>query len=144
MNLTTVHQLLNTVSQLAEMSAYFSAKYGRNYRLKAGSPAEAWKLYHDAAHLQRILCGLLNADALDHASETQTWWHTHDMIDTNITAELFSEAHQLLVRVTYCAATSTDQNECFNAPGILAVQKQIAGMLHPSARQTPLRESYAA
>jgi hypothetical protein len=142
MNIAIARRVVAETTLLTELVATFQAHYGKNYRLKAGSPAEAWTLHRQILDQQRAIAGLLDADIIEQPVYKHIrWWQQQDAMDTGVTQELFFEAHQLVAR---CAYTEASAHDPCKSPGIACSQAIIAGMLHPNALNDPKRMDYAA
>jgi hypothetical protein len=140
MNTQVARKLVDAIAGLAVLAATFQAKYGKHYQLKAGSPKEAWTLYHDMLNQQRYIAGMLDIEALENPRiRGEGWWRQHDVIDTSATQELCVEAHMLLTRCVYAEA-----NNHAASPAVICSQTIIAGLLAPVALQDPAQESYVA
>lgn len=142
MNIAIARRVVEETTALTELAAVFQARYGKTYRLKPGSPDEAWTLYNRILDQQRAIAGLLDSDVIEQPIYKHIrWWQQQDAMDTSVTQDLFSEAHQLLARCAYTEACAHDPRQ---SPGIACSQAVIAGMLHPHALQDPKRTVYAA
>ncbi|NWF67637.1 MAG: hypothetical protein HXY40_00985 [Chloroflexi bacterium] len=141
MDTNTARQIVVEVTALSELATAFQAKYGKGYSLKADSAPEAWTLHNRMRDHQRTLAGLLDSEALAQPQIRNRWWEQHDAMDIRTTQDLFFEAYQLLTRCVYAESANHDLRQ---SPGITCSQAIIAGMLHPAARQDPVRMVYAA
>ncbi|MFN8375431.1 MAG: hypothetical protein U0694_21455 [Anaerolineae bacterium] len=142
MNTAIARRIVEETTQLTELVAVFQARYGKTYRLKPGSPAEAWTLHRQILDQQRAIAGLLDADVIEQPVYKHIrWWQQQEAMDTGVTQDLFFEAYQL---VTRCAFTEANAHDLRRSPGIACSQAVIAGMLHPVALQDPKRNIYAA
>jgi hypothetical protein len=130
MNTTQAHQLMVKIGQLIEFSSIFQARYGKQYRVKPGSPAEAWNLHQAIFDQQVAIAHLLDTAALEAPMSRSTpWWKWQDEIDTGVVCMIASEASHL---IACCASFEAEPRAAFS-PAINASQAVIAGMLHPSA-----------
>lgn len=138
MNAQTTQSILIHVANIARISSAFHAKFGRDYRLSTDSTAQAWELYRQFMAEQANIASLLDPEALNNPfSRHGKWWERRDMIDTGILNQLEEDAMTLIERCAYLQAI----DQCTdNAPALLVVQQSIAGILHPSTRQTSVRD----
>jgi hypothetical protein len=130
MNIVTAHQLMAEVAKLTEMSSIFQARYGKHYRMKPGSPAEAWDLHQSIVHQQTAIARLLDIPALERPLlRCAQWWKNQDAMDYSITASLAQEVIHLIA----CCASADVQAHTVASPVIDVSQSIIAGLLHPSS-----------
>jgi hypothetical protein len=131
MTVTQAQHVAVSIIRLAELVARFQAKYGRNYVLRDNSPADAITLYEGILEQQAVIASGLSPEALDVAYHRfGDWWTRHDVIDSAIVNEMAMDACNLVNRAGYIAETNPRETQ-----SLLPIQKSIAGMLHPSARQ---------
>jgi hypothetical protein len=129
-NIVTAHKVMAEVAKLTEMSSIFQARYGKQYRMKPGSPAEAWDLYQSIVNQQTVIARLLDVAALEKPlSRCAQWWKNQDAMDYSITASLAQEVIHLIA----CCASADVQSHTVASPIIDVSQSVIAGMLHPSS-----------
>ena len=134
MNTRQAQHLLADAGKLVQLSATFTARYGRHYELRPDSPEDAWKLYDAIQAIQaEIVAGLDDILMMKPHHRCGKWWERHDVIDLS-TAQAIS--HEVSNLIACCAAHEA------NAPGSTAwsyaiqnAQLAIAGMLHPAAIQ---------
>jgi hypothetical protein len=137
MNTARARLLAAKVAELIETASIFQSCYGKDYRMKPGSPTQAWDLYQAMLNQQTAIAGLLDVDALEDAAQRlPQWWKWQESIDTSMVAQMAQEAYHLIA----CCA-------CFEAnpagnvsPVIACSQRVIAGMLHPSTRMVAMGE----
>ena len=131
MTVIQARQIAVNVIRLAELVARFQAKYGRNYVLAANCPEDAYKLYEEILGEQAAIAELLDPQALDIAYHRfGEWWTRHDVIDSAIVNEMVLDACNLVNRAGYL-----EEKGQVDSQTLLPIEKSIAGMLHPSARQ---------
>jgi hypothetical protein len=115
---------------LIEMVSIFQCRYGKDYRIKPGSPADAWELYQSILDHQVQLARLLDANALENPIfRLHTWWKFQDVMDVGVVFSIGSEINHLIA----CCACSDADPALEPSPVIQTSQRTIAGMLHPSA-----------
>lgn len=130
MNTAKAHQLTVKTAELIEFASIFQARYGKQYRMKPGSPAEAWDLHQSIFDQQIAIAHLLDMAALEAPMRRSTpWWKWQDAIDTSVVCMIASEASHLIA----CCASFEAQPRAASSPAVNASQAVIAGMLHPSA-----------
>ncbi|MEO8607999.1 MAG: hypothetical protein ABI690_08965 [Chloroflexota bacterium] len=130
MNTTQAQQLMVKITELIEFASIFQAKYGKQYRIKPGSPAEAWDLHQAIFDQQVAIAYLLDAAALETPLRRATpWWKFQDEIDTGVVCMVASETGHLIA----CCASFEAEPRAASSPAIHSSQAVIAGMLHPSA-----------
>jgi len=130
MNTTIARQIAEQIAQLAVLTARFQANYGRNVLLTDLSPEGAHALAGQILDGQASIAALLDPRALETTYHRfGQWWKRHDVIDCAIINELAIDAHNLIARTAYLEAEGGDEAT------LLPIQKSIAGMLHPAARQ---------
>jgi hypothetical protein len=136
MNVNIAKEIAQRVAHLAELAATFTALYGKNYRMTAESPARAWEQYQEIMAEQAHIAGLLDVDALSTAhSRYGEWWKRQEVMDSAIVNELAIEVFNLIGRCAYMETNTTRTNTA------LAVERSIAGILHPATRQTALENA---
>jgi hypothetical protein len=114
---------------LIEMVSQFQFQYGRDYRLKPGSPTLAWSLYQEILNQQVAIARLLDAPARENpVFHVQRWWKFQDVMDIGIAFCLGAEINHLLASCA-CRLAAPEQEL---SPVIATSQAIIAGMLHPS------------
>jgi hypothetical protein len=115
---------------LIEMVSIFQCRYGKDYRIKPGSPADAWELYQSILDHQVQLARLLDVNALENPIfRLHTWWKFQDVMDVGVVFSIGSEINHLIA----CCACSDADPALEPSPVIQTSQRTIAGMLHPSA-----------
>jgi hypothetical protein len=130
MNTATARHLAAKVAELIEYASIFQARYGKQYRMKPGSPAEAWDLYQMITDQQTEIGRLLDSAALESPVRRCTpWWNWQDIIDTGVVNLLAAEVSHLIA----CCASFEAEPRSAESPAVRASQSVIAGMLHPSA-----------
>lgn len=138
MNTAAARDIVCRVAYLAELAAMFTATYGTNYRLTDDSPREAWDLYRSVMALQTEIAGLLEPEALQTPySRYGEWWKRMDVIDSALVNELASEGFNLIGRCAYL--TVHEKTRWTHSD--LVLQRSIAGLLHPAARQAQLEKA---
>ena len=65
MNTVLARQMAARVAELIELASIFQCRYGKDYRLKPGSPANAWDLQQAIMNQQTAIASLLDASALE-------------------------------------------------------------------------------
>jgi hypothetical protein len=136
MNMATARKVISETVELLVLCSRFQATYGKDYRLKPGSPQNAWELYQAIFDKQRIIAELLDSDALERPLKRWgEWWKRQETIDIALVNELAKEANHLIACCAY-NEVNTQSGEVSSA--VRASQGVIAGILHPSARQVAL------
>ena len=130
MNTVSARQLMAENAQLIEYASIFQARYGKQYRLKPGSPSEAWDLHQAIFDRQVAIAHLLDTAAIETPMQRCTpWWKWQDVIDTSVACTMAAEASHLIA----CCASFEAEPRAASSPAVSASQAVIAGMLHPSA-----------
>lgn len=137
MNTITARLIYSKIAELIELTSIFQTHYGRNYRMKPGSPEPAWTLHQTIFDQQRDIARLLDLETLENPSNAiSPWWKWQDTLDTSIVATLAHEACHLIA----CCA-SFEANPIGNCSlAVTAAQRAIAGGLHPSSRMIAIEE----
>lgn len=137
MNTARARLLAAKVAELIESVSIFQSCYGKDYRMKPGSPTQAWDLYQSILNQQTAIAQLLDLDALEDSSQRQSqWWKWQESIDTGIVTQIAQEAYHLIA----CCASFEANPTGNNSPVIGCSQRVIAGMLHPSTRMVAMGE----
>ena len=136
MNTTRARLLAAKVAELIENVSIFQSCYGKDYRMKPGSPTQAWDLYQSILNQQTAIAQLLDSDALEDSAQRQQWWKWQESIDTSIVTQIAQEAYHLIA----CCASFEANPAGSNSPVIGCSQRVIAGMLHPSTRMVAMGE----
>ncbi len=137
MNTARARLLAAKVAELIEITSIFQSCYGKNYRMKPGSPAQAWELYQAMNDQQMAIGQLLDIETLENPSQQLTqWWKFQESLDTSIVAQMAQEAYHLIA----CCASFEANPGASNSPVIGCSQRVIAGMLHPSMRMVAMGE----
>ena len=136
MNTAIARLLAAKVAELIEMASIFQSCYGKDYRMKPGSPTQAWDLYQSILNQQTAIAQLLDLDALEDSAQRQQWWKWQESIDTGIVTQIAQEAYHLIA----CCASFEANPTGSNSPVIGCSQRVIAGMLHPSTRMVAMGE----
>ena len=137
MNTTIARLLAAKVAELIEMASIFESCYGKHYRMKPGSPTQAWDLYRAMLNQQTAIAQLLDMDALEDTAQRQPqWWKWQESIDTGIVAQMAQETYHLIACCASLESTPTSRK----SPIIGCSQRVIAGMLHPSTRMVAMGE----
>ena len=125
------------VAELIETASIFQSCYGKDYRMKPGSPTQAWDLYQTMLNQQTAIAGLLDVDAVEDAAQRlPQWWKWQETIDTGMVAQMAQEAYHLIA----CCASFEANPGANSSPVIACSQRVIAGMLHPSTRMVAMGE----
>jgi len=125
-------QLATEAVYLVQLVGKFQAQFGREYRLKPGSPPVAWELDQAIQAQQTLIARLLDLAALEGAfSRYGCWWTRCDVMDDGIAHELAAEATRL---VSACAHAESKADQVEWSPAIQVIQQSIAGMLPPHIR----------
>lgn len=127
---TTMAQALAAKSaQLIEFTSIFQSQYGKDYRMKPGSPDEAWQLQQAIFDLQGEIAQILDIYALENPlRRVSPWWKFQDVMDNGIATQIAQEVFHL---IACCAAQGVSQRT-EPSPVIVCSQRTIAGFLHPS------------
>ena len=137
MNTALARHLAAKVAELIEIASIFQSCFGKDYRMKPGSPTQAWDLYQAMLNQQTAIARLLDLDALEDAAQRlPQWWKWQESIDTGMVAQMAQEAFHLIA----CCASFEANPSASNSPVIGCSQRVIAGMLHPTARMVAMGE----
>lgn len=129
MNTSTARSMAAEIAQLIELASIFQARYGKQYRMKPGSPAAAWDLQQSIFDCQVAIARLLDAQAVESPRQDSTWWKWQETIDTAVASSIAQEISHLIAS---CACFEVEPRSA-ESPMVAASQRAIAGMLHPSA-----------
>jgi len=130
MNTTTARQLSAKIAELIELASIFQARYGKQYRIKPGSPTEAWELHQAIFDQQAVIAQMLDDAALESPlRRCAPWWKWQDTVDTGTVSLIAAEVCHLIA----CCASFEAEPRAAASPVIETSQAAIAGMLHPSA-----------
>lgn len=130
MNTANARQIAAKIAELIEFASIFQARYGKQYRMKPGSPAEAWDMHQAIFDQQVAIAHLLDPDALETPlTRASQWWKWQDAIDTGSACMMSAEASHLIA----CCASFEAAPRAATSPVVSTSQAAIAGMLHPSA-----------
>lgn len=130
MNTSTARELVGKIAQLIEFASTFQCHYGKNYRMKPGSPDQAWELHQMIFNQQIAIASLLDIDALENPARIlPMWWKLCETLDTSSATQISQEACHLIACCACYEANPVSQP----SPAIHSSQCVIAGMLHPSA-----------
>ncbi|MBA3868576.1 MAG: hypothetical protein H0X30_05445 [Anaerolineae bacterium] len=137
MNTAFARLLAAKVAELMETASIFQACYGKDYRMKPGSPTHAWDLYQSMLNQQTAIAQLLDIDALEDAAlRLPQWWKWQESIDTGVIAQMAQETYHLIA----CCASFEANPTANSSPVIGCSQRVIASMLHPSTRMVAMGE----
>ena len=137
MNTAMARLVAAKIAELIEIASIFQSCYGKDYRMKPGSPTQAWDLYQSMLSQQTAIAQLLDLDALeDTAQQLPQWWKWQESIDTGMVAQMAQEAYHLIA----CCASFEASPTASASPVIACSQRVIAGMLHPSTRMVAMGE----
>ncbi len=129
MDTTTARLIAATAGDLIVLTSTFDSRYGKNYRMKPGSPEDAWQLQQAIFDQQAALGRLLDPFALENPLQRVTaWWKFQDVMDTSIATQVAAEAFHLIA----CCASAEATARTEPSPVIICSQRTIAGFLHPS------------
>lgn len=129
MNVTIAQQVLCEAGRLVALTAVYQSRYGKDYRLKATSPENAWRLHRQIFDAQRSIARLLDAPARDNPRPRYgQWWDRLDVPDTSLAHEVVSQASHLVMACAYQEADADSESQ-----SVLSLQRAIAGTLHPSS-----------
>ena len=129
MNVSTARLIAASAGELIILTSTFDSRYGKNYRMKPGSPDDAWQLQQAIFDQQAALARLLDPFALENPLQRVTaWWKFQDVLDTGIAAQIAAEAFHLIA----CCASAEATARPSPSPVIICSQRTIAGFLHPS------------
>ena len=137
MNTAIARLLAAKVAELIEMASIFQSCYGKDYRMKPGSPTQAWDLYQTILNQQTAIARLLDIDALENPSQRlPQWWKWQETMDTGMVAQMAQEAYHLIA----CCASFEANPTANSSPVIGCSQRVFAGMLHPSTCMVAMGE----
>jgi hypothetical protein len=130
MNTTTARHISAKIAELIEFASIFQSRYGKQYRLKPGSPAEAWDLHQAIIDQQADIARLLDSATLENPPRcSKPWWNWQETMDTGVVYQIAIESNHLIA----CCASFEAAPLADTSPAIYASQRAIAGLLHPSA-----------
>ncbi len=130
MNTVMARHIAAQIAELIELSSIFQTRYGKDYQMKPGSPAEAWELHQAIFNQQVAIARLLDTDALENPLQrVPPWWKWQETIDTGVVAQAAQEATHLIA----CCASFEAVPMAVSSPVVGCSQRVIAGILHPSA-----------
>jgi hypothetical protein len=130
MNTITARRIAAQIAELVELASIFQARYGKDYRLKPGSPADAWDMHRAIFDKQSDIARLLDIEALEQPlKRLPDWWKYRDTVDTGMATQLSQAAAHLIA----CCAAFEASPRADSSPVVATSQSVIAGMLHPSA-----------
>ncbi|MBL8160944.1 MAG: hypothetical protein JNJ61_03090 [Anaerolineae bacterium] len=137
MNTVAARHIAAKIAELIELASIFQARYGKNYRMKPGSPDSAWDLHQTIFNQQTEVARLLDYEALaDPLKRMPTWWKWQETIDSGAAAQIAQEVSHLIA----CCASFEANPLHETSPVILCSQRVIAGVLHPSCVLIALEE----
>ncbi len=139
MNTTTARSLASRIAELIEITSIFQARYGKQYRMKPGSPAAAWDMHQSIFDHQVAIARLLDETALLSPRQSATWWKWQETMDTAVASGVAQEISRLIAA---CACFEAEPR-AGESPMVTASQRAIAGMLHPSALMVAQAEPVA-
>lgn len=117
------------IAELIEFASIFQARYGKQYRMKPGSPAEAWNIYNAILDKQVTIASLLDYPALESPlKRCPPWWKYQDAIDIGTASMMANEASHLIAACAWFEAEPIGEP----SPVILSAQQVIAGLLQPN------------
>lgn len=138
MNTTRARHMAARVAELIELASIFQCRYGKDYRLKPGSPADAWDLHQAIMNQQTAIASLLDPYAIETpAQRLPDWWKWQEIMDTGVATSLSQETCHLIAA---CACVDASPGSV-SSPVIITSQQVIAGMLHPSTRMVALAKA---
>jgi len=130
MNTAMAQMLATKTAQLIELTSIFQSQYGKDYRMKPGSPDEAWQLQQAIFDLQSEIGQTLDIYALENPLQRMTaWWKFQDVMDNGVATQIAQEVFHLIA----CCATQGVSQRTEPSPVIICSQRTIAGLLHPSS-----------
>jgi hypothetical protein len=129
MNTVAARTVAAHVAELIEFASIFQARYGKQYRMKPGSPAEAWNIYNAILDKQVTIASLLDYPALENPLQRcPQWWKYQDCIDIGTASMMATEVSHLIAACAWFEAEPIGEP----SPVILSAQQVIAGMLQPN------------
>lgn len=133
MNTANARTILAETARLVELTATFEARYGKNYRMSANSPTDAWKLHHAILDTQHIIAHLLDPHIIENPhSRYGKWWERHDVMEASMAQQLIAEVAHLIAVVAHYEVNEQDGKATWSH-ALNTTQGAIAGMLHPQA-----------
>lgn len=133
MNTANARTILAETARLVEMTAIFQARYGKNYRISALSPKDAWTLHNTILDTQHIIAHLLDPNIIENPhSRYGKWWERHDVMEASMAQQLITEVAHLIAAVAHYEANEQDGKATWSH-ALTTTQCAIAGMLHPQA-----------
>lgn len=128
MNTTQARAIFHHVGEMIELASIFQSRYGKDYRMKPGSPADAWNLHNAIFDLQTAIASSLDLIALEKPlHRLPRWWEHQDIMDTGMASTLSAEVCHLLA----CCAAYDGAPGPNPSPAIRISQQVVAGLLHP-------------
>src|SRR5690349_5297771 len=107
MNTSTARLIAATAGDLIVLTSTFDSRYGKNYRMKPGSPDDAWQLQQAIFDQQTTLARLLDPLALENPLQRMTpWWKFQDVMDTSMATQIAAEAFHLIACCASAEATA--------------------------------------
>lgn len=133
MNTANARTILAETARLVELTATFEARYGKNYRMSATSPTDAWKLHHAILDTQHIIAHLLDPNVIENPHNRYgKWWERHDVMEASMAQQLIAEVAHLIAVVAHYETNEQDGKATWSH-ALTTTQRAIAGMLHPQA-----------
>lgn len=133
MNINNARRIHCTIAKLAELSAFYHARFGNHHRITADSPTEAVELYQAFMNEQGQLASLLDNKALAAPyTRWEKWWEHRAVMSIALVNELSEATLRLLEHIAYLEAMGKNPD---NETSVCSLQETIAGMLHPQARE---------
>lgn len=131
MNINNARRIHCAIAKLAEIAAFYQARFGNHQRITADTPAEAVELYKAFMSEQSNLASLLDNKALSAPyTRWEKWWEHRAVMSIALVNEMSEATLRLLEHIAYLEAMGKNPD---NEASVCSLQETIAGMLHPQA-----------
>jgi hypothetical protein len=122
-------QIALAIADLMQPVSIFQSCFGKDYRLKPGSPTQVWELHQAIKEQQVLIASLLDASALESPIQRlPQWWKYQEMPDVGTVTAMMQEACHLIAA---CSCHEANPQTA-QSPVLATAQRVLAGMLHPA------------
>lgn len=122
-------QIALAIADLMQPVSIFQSCFGKDYRMKPGSPDQAWELHQVIKQQQVLIASLLDATTLDAPLQRlPQWWKYQEAPDVGVVSAMMQEACHLIAA---CACHEANP-QTPQSPVVATSQRILAGMLHPA------------
>ena len=136
MNTHTAIAIAALVAELTDLVTRFQVQYGKLPHLTPDSSINAFRLHRAIFAKQRAIAHHLSMDVLADPTPRWPWWKHQATMDVTTAGDLSQEVNHL---IACCAYFEVDPDSDL-APAIHSSEAAIAGMLHPEARLSALKQ----